>query len=87
MFYIYFLKSQKNKKIYTGFTTKNPHDRLNEHNHSSNKWTEQNGPFELLYYESYCCEKDARQRELFYKTGFGRKVRDCVLTAVNNKGR
>ena len=50
---IYFLKSIKNQKIYTGYTSKNPKERLIEHNRGSNEWTRENGPFKLIYFESY----------------------------------
>jgi putative endonuclease len=83
MFYVYFLKSLKNNKIYTGVTEKDPAVRLLEHLEGTNAWSRRNGPFELLYYESYYCKTDALHREKFYKTGFGRKVRDAILVAVS----
>jgi len=86
MYYIYFLKSLKNNKIYTGSTSKNPIIRLKEHNQNSTTWTKENGPFILLYFESYCCEKDARQREQFYKSGFGRKIRNLIFCSVSARG-
>ena len=84
MFFVYFLKSLKNKKIYTGSTEKIPIERLKDHNYGSNKWTRENGPFALLYYEKYFCKKDALERELFYKTGFGRSIRDSIIKVVEN---
>ncbi|MBI2436617.1 MAG: GIY-YIG nuclease family protein [Candidatus Magasanikbacteria bacterium] len=83
---MYFLKSSRNSKIYCGFSDKDPKERLLEHNQGSNKWTRQNGPFLLVYYESYHCETDARSRELFYKSGFGRKIRDAILSSVSARG-
>ena len=83
---IYFLKSIKNQKIYTGYTSKNPKERLIEHNRGSNEWTRENGPFKLIYFESYLCEQDAVLREKFYKTGLGRNIRNAILTAVSAKG-
>ena len=87
MFYVYFLKSTRNNKIYCGFSEKEPELRLKEHNNGTNKWTRENGPFLLLYYESYYCEKDARHKEKFYKTGFGRKIRDIILSSVSASAR
>ncbi|OIO19857.1 MAG: hypothetical protein COY69_02390 [Candidatus Magasanikbacteria bacterium CG_4_10_14_0_8_um_filter_32_14] len=86
MYHVYFLKSLKVDKIYCGFSDKDPKIRLIEHNQSSNKWTRSNGPFVLLYFESYYCKKDALHRELFYKSGFGRKIRDAILSSVSAKG-
>jgi len=79
MFYIYFLKSKKNNKIYSGMTEKIPAERLKDHNYGSNKWTRENGPFEIAYFEEYICKEDALKRESFYKTGFGRNIRNAIL--------
>ncbi|MEK7512391.1 MAG: GIY-YIG nuclease family protein [Patescibacteria group bacterium] len=84
--YIYFLKSLKNNKIYVGYTGGLVTKRLEQHNIGLNKWTKENGPFELLYYEKYCCKEDALQREKFYKSGFGRKIRDCIIISVSARG-
>ena len=86
MFYVYFLRSLKNKKIYTGFSSKEPEIRLKEHESGTNVWTRHNGLFELVYYEKYQCKEDAMSREQFYKSGFGRKIRDAILGAVSAKG-
>ena len=93
MFYVYFIKSKRNGKIYTGVTSKDPKTRLAEHNYGTNQWTKQNGPFELCYYESYYCVKDAQNREKFYKTGFGKQIKKIIVDklsgcgSVSSKGR
>jgi len=86
MFYLYFLKSRKNGKFYTGVTEKDPKERLLEHNSGSNEWSRNNKPFILVYFESYLCKQDALHREGFYKSGFGRKIRDCIIMAVSARG-
>ena len=86
MFHVYFLRSEKNNKVYTGVTSKDPKIRLQEHNSGMNQFTKNNRPFVLCFYESYICEKDARKRELFYKSGIGRKIRDGILDAVSARG-
>jgi hypothetical protein len=43
------------------------------------KWSSQNGPFDLVYYESYICDNDARLRERFYQTGFGKQIKYIIL--------
>jgi len=83
MHYVYFAKSLKNGKIYTGKTTKNPEDRVEEHNSSCNAWTKNNAPFRLVYFEEYYCSADAGKRELFYKSGFGRKIRDIIINNLD----
>ena len=82
MYFVYFLKSLKNEKVYVGFTSKDPGERLAEHNVGTNVWTKNNGPFVLRYFEEYSCKIDAQKRERFYKTGFGRKVRNAILAVV-----
>ena len=84
MYFVYFLKSEKNQKFYVGVTSKRPEQRLQEHNFGSNKWTRENSPFKIVYYEKYYCKADAYQRELFYKSGFGRKVRDAIIETVKS---
>jgi len=39
----------------------------------TNKWTGQNRPFKLIYYEEFQSEREARNREKFLKTGKGRE--------------
>ena len=82
MYFVYFLKSQKNEKVYVGCTSKEPLDRLKEHNTNSNKFTKANKPFKLIYYEKYYCKKDALQREHFYKTGFGKKIKKVIIQSL-----
>ncbi|PIZ00854.1 excinuclease ABC subunit C [bacterium (Candidatus Howlettbacteria) CG_4_10_14_0_8_um_filter_40_9] len=74
MYYVYILLSIKNNKPYVGYTSKMVKERLDEHNVGTNKWTRNNGPFKLLYYESYYCKKDAIHRENFLKGGVGKKL-------------
>lgn len=82
MYTVYFLESIKNGKIYVGNTEKSVEERLKEHNRGSNKWTRDNGPHRILFYETYCCKQDAQNRERFYKIGFGRKVRNSIISEL-----
>lgn len=83
MFHVYFAKSEKNTKVYVGFTSRNPAERVSEHNQGSNAWSSKNGPFKLVYYESYVCEKDGRLREKFYKTGIGKKIKKIIVEGLD----
>jgi putative endonuclease len=78
MHYVYVLKSKKNSKRYVGYTQKKPSERLHDHNTGSNVWTRQNGPFDLIYFESFSEKRSAREREKYLKTGAGRKFLDRV---------
>ena len=76
MFIVYILRSLKNNKRYIGQTSKNAFARLKEHNHGSNKWTRQNGPFSIIHTESCNIRTEAIKREHFLKSGQGRKWLD-----------
>jgi len=74
MFYVYCLESMKNKRLYTGYTD-NLKRRFKEHNiGKGGDFTAKNGPWKLLFYEGHVNEKDARNMEIFYKSGYGREV-------------
>lgn len=62
MFYVYILKSKKDKYLYTG-STNDLTKRFAEHNAGKVFSTKSRGPFELIYYEAYKAEEDARKRE------------------------
>lgn len=79
MYFVYIIKSLLNNKTYVGFSSKNVNERLKEHNAGSNKWTKGNKPFKLIYFESYVCEKDARLRENFFKSGIGRQLKKVII--------
>ena len=85
MFYVYFLESLKNGKIYVGQTSKLPQERLIEHNSGTNNWTRSNKPFKLIYYETYFCEEDSKLREKFYKMGFGKLIKQVIIDTLHKK--
>ncbi|MDD5355567.1 MAG: GIY-YIG nuclease family protein [Candidatus Omnitrophica bacterium] len=62
MFYVYLLRSAKDKGIYIGFTN-NLERRIKEHNQGLVYSTKSRRPFELVYLEGYKSEKEARHRE------------------------
>jgi putative endonuclease len=62
MFYVYVLKSSKDGEKYIG-STNDLRRRLAMHNSGKIYSTKFRKPFELIYYESYKAEKDARKRE------------------------
>jgi predicted GIY-YIG superfamily endonuclease len=79
MYAIYVIESLKNGKRYTGFTGKNPEQRLAEHNRGCNKWARENRPFRLIYKEFFEIERKARQREKFLKSGKGRRLISTII--------
>ncbi len=62
MFYAYLLKSKKDHQLYIG-STNDLKRRFQEHNNEMVRATKSRIPFELIYYEAYKSEKDARNRE------------------------
>lgn len=62
MFYVYILKSLKDKMLYTG-STNDLRKRLQQHNRGQVNSTKLRKPFILVYYEAYKDEHDARIRE------------------------
>lgn len=70
--YTYILRSKKDHKWYTGFTN-DLRKRLKEHQQGQNVSTKNRGPFEVIYYEMCKNGDDARSRELFLKSGMGKR--------------
>jgi len=72
-YYVYTIQSKKDKKWYTGFTV-DIRKRLKEHNEGLyESWTKGRGPFELIYCEMCKNKEDARKREIYLKTGMGKR--------------
>ena len=69
--YVYVLKSNKDKKLYTGYT-KNLKLRLEEHNKGHVDSTKDRLPLELIYSEACLNQQDATHREKYLKTHLGK---------------
>jgi putative endonuclease len=72
MFYTYVIRSKKNALWYTGYTN-NLRKRLWQHNNGKSSYTKGRGPFDLIYYEACRDEIDGRSRELYLKSGMGKR--------------
>jgi putative endonuclease len=79
MYHVYILKSLKNGKRYVGQTSKEALERPRQHNSGTNKWTKENGPFNIMLVEDYPSRTEAIKRENFLKSGQGRKWLDEKL--------
>jgi len=62
MFYVYVLKSSQDEELYIG-STNDLKRRVSEHQNGKSFSTKLRTPFELIYYEAYKNEKDARNRK------------------------
>ncbi len=69
-YYIYVLLSQKDKKLYIGFT-ENLKSRLSSHARGEVISTKYRRPFKLVHYEYFINKSDAKAREVFLKSGAG----------------
>ncbi len=72
MVYTYVLRSRKDGKYYTGYST-DLQKRFLQHNSGSVTSTKGRGPFDIIYYEACVNEVDARVRERYLKSGWGKR--------------
>jgi putative endonuclease len=72
MFYTYILKSEKNGRLYTGYTN-DLRKRLDQHNSGKSTYTKRDKPYKLIYYEACIDTNDARSREKYLKSGMGKR--------------
>ena len=72
MYYTYILRSEKDKKFYTGFT-KNLKSRFDLHCRGLVDSTKDRRPLKLIYYEACLSQDDATRREKYLKTIYGKR--------------
>lgn len=70
-YYVYILKSGKDKKLYTGYTN-NLKLRFEQHQKGKVESTKDRRPLKLIYYESCLNQQDATHREKYLKTYHGK---------------
>ena len=86
-FFVYVLQSKTKDFIYVGFTS-NLKKRFFEHNNKEEVSTKAYAPFELIFYEAYQNEKDAKRREGYLKTTKGKTtLRSMLREYLNQKAR
>ncbi|MEK9175612.1 MAG: GIY-YIG nuclease family protein [Patescibacteria group bacterium] len=79
MFYVYYLNSKKFKdQYYVGYTA-NLKMRFEQHNKGLSSSTKPFIPWNLIFYEAYKSRKDAKRRELYFKTTKGKKALKLML--------
>jgi putative endonuclease len=72
MFTVYSLKSEKDGRIYVGFT-QNIARRLKEHNSGNTRSTKGWLPWNVIYTEEVDSREKARAREIYLKSGVGKE--------------
>lgn len=71
-FYVYVLKSLKDRNFYTGYTS-DLKTRISLHNEGKVTSTKGRIPFELIYWEGCLNQQDATRREKYLKTAWGKR--------------
>jgi len=72
MYYTYVLRSEKDEKLYVGFT-EDLKTRTKQHCSGKVEATKHRRPLKLIYYEACLNRVKAIKREKYLKTGFGRR--------------
>ena len=70
-YYVYVLKSEKDNKLYTGYT-KNVELRFEQHEKGLVDSTKDRRPLNLIYFEACLNQQDATHREKYLKTHYGK---------------
>ena len=71
-YYVYILLSLKDNRFYVGFT-EDLVTRFHDHHAGRVRSTKYRLPVKLIHYEAYIDKSDAKAREVFLKSGFGRE--------------
>jgi putative endonuclease len=78
MYFVYVLQSEKDGRLYKGFT-EDLKRRIKEHNNGKNKSTKGYIPWKLIYFEEVKSRLEAREREKFFKSGSGREYLKNIM--------
>lgn len=77
-YYVYILQSQKDKSLYIGYTS-NLKNRFKQHNSGESRATKPFLPYKLIFYEAFLNRIDAKNREEYLKSGYGRRTIKTLL--------
>jgi putative endonuclease len=78
MYKVYVIQSKIDKRLYVGLS-KNLTKRLEDHNFGRVKSTKGYRPWILVYFENVGTRKDARQKEKYYKSGYGKEYLKSII--------
>jgi putative endonuclease len=71
MYFVYILLGEKDHRTYVGYSN-NVMARLKRHNAGHVAATKNRRPLRILFYEKFETEKEAKERELWWKSSSGR---------------
>lgn len=72
MYGVYILLSSKDKRTYVGYS-KNIDERFKQHTAGRVKATKNRMPLKIIYTENFETEQEAKRREIWWKSGAGRR--------------
>lgn len=78
MIYVYVLQSGADAGLYIGMSA-DLRRRFGEHQRGESRSTKDRMPWKLIYYEAYLQKGDAVGREIFLKSGGGRRFLERQL--------
>lgn len=70
MYYVYILQSLKDRSLYIGYTS-DLKKRFEQHNAGKSKATKPFRPYKIIFYEAFINRIDAKNREVYLKSGWG----------------
>jgi putative endonuclease len=85
-YYTYVLKSIKDGELYIGYTS-NLKKRIQRHNKGLNTATKPHIPYGLIHFESFLNKIDAKNREIYLKSGWGLRSIKKMLAKYFQKGK
>lgn len=80
-YFVYFIQSEKDKGYYIGIS-RNPEQRLSQHNAGKAFSTRSRKPFKLVYTEEVTNLREAREREKFLKSYSGVKEKLEIIKNI-----
>ena len=78
MYYTYVLHSEKDGKLYTGYSP-DLKNRMKAHENGYVRSTKYRRPLRLIHYEAFLFDEDAKKREQYLKGGNGKKELETLL--------
>ncbi|MCF8229894.1 MAG: GIY-YIG nuclease family protein [Bacteroidales bacterium] len=84
-YYIYAIESQKEARIYVGFTG-NLERRIKEHNGGKTRSTKAYRPWKLFFKKAVSSRAEARHLEKYYKSGCGKEFLKSLIRPRSSTG-
>jgi len=84
MYYTYVLYSENHNRFYIGMST-DVEKRLSEHNSGKTKSTKGYRPWVVLFIDEFETRAEAREREVYLKSGIGREYVNAFLKKYHNQ--